>query len=313
MVFDFSKIQAIKKEAGPINPIDIFQKNKSKITDTGINDLWLGQGDALRDWDNNRERGDVAIVLNTGAGKTLIGLLIAQSLVNETKGKVVYVCASIQLIEQTREKAEGYGLKVTTYHSQQYSNDLFYKGEAVCLTTYQALFNGKSKFRNEEISAIIFDDAHAAEGVIKDNYSISISRKNNDSLFVSLVEQFRPYYQSIGKTGSFDEILSGQYNKVELLPPFEVNKNIGEIFRLIIDAEIPSKVATMFAWEHLKDHLDLCSFFVSKSSIQIIPPVIPVSRLSYFQEGIRRIYLSATMLSPDAFIRTFGQELDYIV
>lgn len=57
------------------------------MTDTNINDLWLGQGDALREWNEHRHKNDIAIVLNTGAGKTLIGLLIAQSLVNETKGE----------------------------------------------------------------------------------------------------------------------------------------------------------------------------------------------------------------------------------
>ncbi len=313
MVFDFGKIKAKKAEAGPVDPIEIFQKNKSKITDAGINDLWLGQGDALRDWHEHRDREDVAIVLNTGAGKTLIGLLVAQSLVNETKGKVVYACASIQLIEQTREKADGYGLKVTTYHGGNYSNDLFHKGEAVCLTTYQALFNGKSKFRREEISAVIFDDAHAAEGMIKDHFSLNINRRDDEGLFVALIEQFRPYYKSVGRAGSFDEILSGEHNKVELLPPFEVANNTAEIFRILVEADIPNNRNTTFAWEYLKDHLDLCAYLISSSSIQIIPPVIPVSNLAYFQKGIRRVYLSATMLGADSFIRTFGQELEYVV
>jgi tetratricopeptide (TPR) repeat protein len=313
MALDFGKIKAKKKEAAPIDPIEIFQKNKSKITDAGINDLWLGQGDALRDWHKNRGQDEVAVVLNTGAGKTLIGLLIAQSLVNETKGKVLYACASIQLIEQTREKAEGYGLKVTTYHSGEFSNDLFDKGEAVCLTTYQALFNGKSKFRNEDIVAVIFDDAHAAEGMIKNHFALNIDRHRNEELFLDIAELFRPYYHSVGRVGSFEEVLAGEQAKVELLPPFEVKKNIAEIYRLLNEAKVPSNTSTTFAWEHLKDHLDLCAYLVSSSSIQIIPPVIPVSNLVYFQKGIRRVYLSATMLGADSFIRTFGQELDYVV
>jgi len=313
MPFDFGKIKAKKVDVGPIDPIEIFQKNKSKITDPGINDLWLGQGDALREWHVARNHDDVAIVLNTGAGKTLIGLLVAQSLVNETKGKVVFACASIQLIEQTREKAEGYGLKVTTYHSKKFSNDLFHKGEAVCLTTYQALFNSKSIFTREELSAVIFDDAHTAEGMIKDHFSLNINRKYLGGLYTSLVEQFRPYYKAVGRSGSFEEILTGENNKVELLPPFEILKNVAEIQRLLIKANIPNDINTTFAWEYLKDHLDLCAYLISSSTIQIIPPIIPVSNLAYFQKGIRRVYLSATMLGSDSFIRTFGQELDYIV
>jgi tetratricopeptide (TPR) repeat protein len=313
MNFDFGKIKAKKIESGPVDPIEIFQKNKSKITDTVINDLWLGQGDALRDWHANRDKDDVAIVLNTGAGKTLIGLLIAQSLVNETKGKVIYACASIQLIEQTREKAEGYGLKVTTYYEREFSNDLFHKGEAVCLTTYQAIFNGKSKFRNEELAAVVFDDAHAAEGLIKDHFSLHIDRSEKSNLFNALIELFRHYYQSVGRIGSFNELLSGENSNVELLPPFEVIRNFSEIQRYINESKLSSDINNMFAWEYLKDHLDLCAYLVSSRSIQIIPPVIPVSNLTYFQRGIRRVYLSATMLVRDSFIRTFGQELDYVV
>jgi len=122
MTFDFSKIKPRKKEALPVDPIELFQK--LKVSDPGINDLWLAQGDALRKWHDNRLKDDVGIVLNTGAGKTLVGLLIAQSLVNETRNKVLYACSSIQLVEQTAEKAKGYGLDVTTYFHREFSNDL---------------------------------------------------------------------------------------------------------------------------------------------------------------------------------------------
>ena len=99
MTYDFSKINVTNQQSKPIDPIEIFQG--AAITDVNINDLWLGQGDALREWSAHRDKNDVAVVLNTGAGKTLVGLLIAQSLVNETRRQVVYACGSIQLVEQT--------------------------------------------------------------------------------------------------------------------------------------------------------------------------------------------------------------------
>lgn len=71
MTFDFGKVKAQKKEFGLVDPIELFQKNKSKITDADINDLWLGQGDALRDWHEHRHENDVAIVLNTHTYNTL--------------------------------------------------------------------------------------------------------------------------------------------------------------------------------------------------------------------------------------------------
>ena len=70
MSFDYSKIQAQSQQARPIDPIEIFRV--SAVTDVNINDLWLAQGDALRGWNTYRDLQDVAVVLNTGAGKTLV-------------------------------------------------------------------------------------------------------------------------------------------------------------------------------------------------------------------------------------------------
>src|SRR5437870_5491426 len=113
MPIDFSKLSPVRSSKRPVYPVELFQS--VKVKDHAINDLWLAQGDALRLWNANRNNMDVAIVLNTGAGKTLVGLLAAQSLVNEAAGHVVYACGSIQLVEQTATKAKGYGLEVATY------------------------------------------------------------------------------------------------------------------------------------------------------------------------------------------------------
>lgn len=81
MPIDFGQLQHPKAMKRPVDPIELFQS--VRVTDTAINDLWLAQGDALREWHKSRKREDILIQLNTGAGKTLVGLLAAQSLVNE--------------------------------------------------------------------------------------------------------------------------------------------------------------------------------------------------------------------------------------
>src|SRR4051812_35265314 len=113
MPINFDDIAPTRAASRPTDPIALFQS--LSVTDPMINDLWLAQGDALRAWDKARSAQDVASVLNTGAGKTLVGLLAAQSLVNETGGHVAYLCSSIQLVQQTAAKARGYGLQCTTY------------------------------------------------------------------------------------------------------------------------------------------------------------------------------------------------------
>lgn len=311
MAFDFSKIQVKSKESSPVDPIELFQK--LKVSDAGINDLWLAQGDALREWHKLRNNDDLGIVLNTGAGKTLVGLLIAQSIVNETRGKVLYACSSIQLVEQTAEKAKGYGLHVTTYHSKEFSNDAYTRGQAPCITTYQALFNGHSKFFREEIAGIIFDDAHAAEHLLRDHFSLRIYRENFTPIYSAVTALFKPYHQLIGKAGSYEEISEPTCRRVFLIPPFEVQKQLEELRRILHTARFSDITETTFAWEHLKDRVDLCCILISGSEITITPPFVPVLTLPYFREGVRRIYLSATLAAPDAFARTFGHAPDSII
>ena len=38
------------------------------------------------------------------------------------------------------------------------------------MTTYQALFNGWSRFRSDDIAAVIFDDAPTADQILRDQF-----------------------------------------------------------------------------------------------------------------------------------------------
>ncbi len=312
MTFDFSKLNVSGQQAKPNHPIEIFQG--AAIADGNINDLWLGQGDALREWYANRDKGDVAVVLNTGAGKTLVGLLIAQSLVNETRRQVVYACSSIQLVEQTANKALGYGLPAATYYRQELSQgDLYHRADAPCVTTYQALFNGKSRFRSDDIAAVIFDDAHTADQILRDQFSLSITRGEMTETFDQILALFQPYHNSVGLTSSFAEVANGQASREFLVPPFEIQRNLSELRRLLLQAGLGDHTSTMFAWEHIRDREDLCCLLISNSEVTLTPPVVPVFSLPYFRDGVRRVYLSATLSAPDSFVRAFGRQPDEII
>ena len=311
MTFDFSKIRANKNTKRPVHPIEIFQS--ATVSDQGINDLWLAQGDALREWHTNRDQSDVGVILNTGAGKTLVGLLVAQSLVNESSGHVLYACSSIQLIEQTAGKASGYGLSVTTYHGGEFSNDLFVRGLAPCITTYHALFNGKTRFTRYDIAAVVFDDAHTAEHLLRDYFSLSIRRVSFPDLYTKLAVLFREYHHGIGRTTSYEEMLADSSDVTFLIPPFEVARNSAEIGRMLRGAELDDRRETMFSWPHIRDREDLCCIFVSPDAVTLTPAVVPVQSLPYFKKGVRRVYLSATLTAPDGFARTFGRTPNCIV
>src|SRR5262249_44426589 len=114
--FDFKRVSKAKsKSTDPDwpNPVSFFYK----LAHPTIKDLFPVQRDLLKNWYAEYRNGanDKMVSMNTGAGKTLVGLLIAESIKRETSGKVVYVCPNNFLGKQTVDEAEKYGLRVVRY------------------------------------------------------------------------------------------------------------------------------------------------------------------------------------------------------
>lgn len=286
----------------PVDPLQIFKK----LTLRGsIENIWEPQGEALRSWHSKREASDVAIEMNTGGGKTLVGLLIARSLVNELKGQVLYVCANNQLVEQTSRRAKEIGLSP----AERYKGAWSYKGEfdignEFCLTNYAAVFNGKSVFRNEGIRALVFDDAHVAENNIRDQFTLKIA--SGQESFSKILNLCRNHFANSGRESHFDDVVSKRSTSVLFIPMFIVWSYASQFRKILLDSGVEEDTNNQFAWEHLKDHLSHCCFIADGNRLQITPAVPPLSQLSYFQENVRRIYLTATLPSQVSFARTFG-------
>jgi len=77
---DFAKLKTQTKKTTPTHPLEIFRRLAKP---PGINDLYISQAEVLEAWYQRRTHADVVVKLHTGGGKTLVGLLLAQSTVNE--------------------------------------------------------------------------------------------------------------------------------------------------------------------------------------------------------------------------------------
>ena len=64
------------------------------------------QSDVLDSWFLKRERQDTTIKMNTGAGKTLVGLLALQSSINEGIFPAVFVTPDNYLVSQVVKEAK---------------------------------------------------------------------------------------------------------------------------------------------------------------------------------------------------------------
>jgi hypothetical protein len=305
---DLGKVQK-KKDKAPVDPIQIFEKRPS--VKGGFDDLWRGQAEALEKWnESHREKMDVLITLDTGAGKTVVGVLMAQSLVNEGLEGVVYSCATIDLVLQTAKEAERLGLNYTTRIEGEFSNDGYESGSAFCITTYQALFNGRTYFQRRKLpQAVIFDDAHVAEAFLRDALTLTIDSEKDKSLFNKVAALFEQHFTDVGRRSSFRDSLGVQYKTIVMASPDAVAERASELEALIQEAaKHPDPNNYRFALGHLQDRFGACAVFFGNGTCEVSPPFVPSLALPVFGKGIRRIYLSATLHSMTDFVRAFGRE-----
>jgi hypothetical protein len=292
----------IRKSKAPIDPIEIFEG----LTLRGpIENIWGPQQEALKQWHNNHRKDvDNVIQMNTGGGKTLVGLLIAQSLLNETNGYVLYLCANNQLVEQTIQKAKECGFIVASRYSGEWEEQLrFDSGEAFCITNYASVFNGLSIFRDKQIDALVFDDAHVAENEMRGQFTITIM--SGDALFKKVLNIYRSHFARSPYSSTFEDVTSGKWDSLLYVPMFVAQRCAVELRQTLIDNNIED-TNNIFPWQYLKNHLGMCCVFLSGHSIQITPSILPLHKLQYFNDNVRRVYLTATVPTQTSFIRTFG-------
>jgi hypothetical protein len=283
--------------------MEIFQGLTLRGT---IENIWGPQQSALKEWHERfRDAPDNIVEMNTGGGKTLVGLLIAQSLLNETRGHILYVCPTNQLVEQTIEKAGECGLAVSSRYEGAWSDrPQFDAGDAFCVTNYATLFNGQSIFRSTNVDAIVFDDAHVAESIVRSQFTIRIA--NNTDLFKKVLNLYRTHFANSCQSSQFEDVSNGEWDALVFVPMFIAKKHAQELRKLLADSGIDEAEANKYPWEHLKNRIDVCCVFLSGSSIQITPSIIPLHVMPYFAGGVRRVYLTATIPTQASFLRTFG-------
>ena len=309
---DFSKLGRTNKTHSPTHPTKIFEALPS-LANTP-NDLWRGQDKALTDWHAVREKQDVLISLNTGAGKTIVGLLIAQSLVNEGVENVIYVCSTIDLVRQTAKEADDIGINYTIRVKGAFSNVLFETGKAFCITTYSALFNGYSRLRYSHFpQGIVFDDAHVAESLLRDAFTLRISIRENDKLFEEIAELFREHFKDLGIPGQFADSLDLSRHSAAFVAPNGLYQRRDRLLGVLRrhGAKDHPDFKYPFAW--LEDHLNACAAIFSRGVFELAPPFLPSLALDVFGQGVRRVYLSATLESLTGFVRAFGREPDAVI
>jgi replicative superfamily II helicase len=141
---DFKKRLKAASGKQPVVPREIYDR-LDRASDKGP--LRPAQEAVLGLWHEKwRDRRDAIVKLHTGQGKTLIGLVLLQSKLNEGAGPALYLCPDHFLVDQTAVQAKQFGIEYCTALGNADLPDKFLNSKAILICTVQKLFNGLTKF-----------------------------------------------------------------------------------------------------------------------------------------------------------------------
>ena len=304
---DFRKLRQTKAKPRPLNPREIFN---SLPKPPGINDLYASQAEVLDTWFARHNEKDIIVKLHTGGGKTLVALLMAQSVMNEFNEPVLYLAPTNQLVEQVLKLSKEYGVSAIRYPKGEAFPRDFYNGKSVMVGAYETLFNGRSRFgvsgsgqQAVGLGAIILDDAHVALSSVREAFTLTISASDHKEVYSELAARFRPGFAEVGRSGAFADIISGKDYGVAEVPSWAWLQKLAEVQQYLaghVDEIDP------FVWPFLRDSLAVCHCLFSRNAVAITPIFPPVDLLPAFDNCPRRIYMSATIADDSEIVRTFG-------
>lgn len=247
---DFKSHIGKKISSKPLEPSSIYD-SLDRESDKGP--LRPAQLAILEEWHSHRRnQNDIIVKLHTGQGKTLIGLLIAQSKLNEGVGPAVYLCPNNFLIDQTCVQARQFGITVAKADTELPSS--FIDSQAILVTSVQKLFNGLTKFgigtKSLTVPTIIMDDAHACIDAIRDACTIRLVSTSNP--YAELLALFEHELQNQGM-GTFADIKRGNHDAILPIPYWEWVDKSPEVAGILSKYQDSNDIK--FAWPLLKDVL----------------------------------------------------------
>lgn len=308
---DFSKLLDDAEEEIAIQPKEIFE---TSVRDPKFSYLRGDQQEILSKWFEKRnDHQDIIIKMNTGAGKTTVGLLLLQSSINEGKGPALYLCLDNQLVDQVLENGKKLGINCVTFGDDNMIPIEFTNGDAILVTTFQKLFNAKSVFGIQgdvykspvSVGGIVIDDAHSALSKARELFTLSFNSQH--LLYRDLIGMFQESLKS-QSLGTATDIIEGRDRFSILMVPYwawlEKVENVTQTIAALSTKSDENELK--FKWAVVRDYLKHYFMLVSAEKIELTPKCLPIQKIPTFFNATRRIFMSATLNDDSALIKDFG-------
>jgi hypothetical protein len=285
-----------------IHPRDIFFTLNRQSNFSFPRDI---QTEVINRWFDKRDDLDNVIKLNVGSGKTLVGLLLLQSSLNESKGPALYVAPDKQLSQQVIQEAIALGIDVT----DDPRDPDYAAGEKICVINVYKLFNGRSVFgvgaSKINIGTLVIDDAHACVSTVTKQFRISLPNTHQayQKIFNTLAEDLKGYNHArlldieASDPQAYMEVpfWSWDYYKSQILTILHGHRNDDEL---------------QFVFPLLKEILPQCRCVIGGQHLEIEPYFPAIDLIQSFRRAERRIYMTATLADDSVLTTHFGADPD---
>jgi hypothetical protein len=280
---------------------------------TKIKRLWDHQREVLEKYEASlfADR-RVGIELPTGAGKTLIALLILES--RRLQGKRVAILTSSKaLAEDVSSKACDLGIptvvvtgsyKLTEQELRERSTELrqYKRAQTIAVMNYWAYLYGD--FLTPEV--LVVDDAHSFENAAQNRFTLEIDRDEHPALFTTIVSKLRANHPIYQRLAAIQQHISGpdSYETIYLPHLREVTADIVTYYR-------GRAAAGHKDWDAMRnlERFHKYAMFVDPDGITLCPPVPPMELEDKFRAVGSILYMSATLGTPEVFQKSVGSEI----
>ena len=219
MSIDFGALNRGPGREPAVQPRDIFNALPNKPR--GMDYLRGPQDQVLQEWWRRRTARDLVIKMNTGGGKTIVGLLIAQSSLAEGAGPAAYLVPDHFLADQVMREAGRIGIAVT----DNPRDPDYARGRAILVDVFQRLFNGQSVFgvdgsagRSAVVASpatVVIDDAHACLGKAEHAFRLSVPQEH--PAYEQLLTVFKESLEQQSPAGYLD-LAEGRARALQVVP-----------------------------------------------------------------------------------------------
>jgi len=301
MTLDFTKLGATNLVDTALDPATLFSALPRPRAASTYSYLRNVQSEVLQGWFTRRNARDLVLKMNTGAGKTIVGLLLLKSSLNEKVGPAAYITPDNYLASQVIAEARKLGIAVTSDIDQQYL-----MGKSILVDNIVRVVNGRSKFGINDrvpLGTIVVDDAHSCLRLAEEKFTITIPASHEAwaqlfGLFKSALEQQSP-------TSTLD-IEAGDPAKLMAVPYWSWRDRQAEVTRILHGFRTTAELD--WTWPLVKDALPNCVCIFSGKGLSISSRCLNIGLLSSFENAKRRIFMTATLADDSALVTHVGAD-----